>query len=93
MEYTLASAKSSYTLSFLAKQNVYSSADQIFVSLSNAQNFISYDLNPINLTFQLGFVGSAQLGRGFTLQYGLAGVADIKGSYGGKADIKLEYKF
>lgn len=93
VEYTLASAKSSYTLSFLAKQNVYSSADQIFVSLSNAQNFISYDLNPINLTFQLGFVGSAQLGRGFTLQYGLAGVADIKGSYGGKADIKLEYKF
>ena len=92
-EYTLASAKSSYTLSFLAKQNIYSSADQVFVSLSNASSFIGYEINPINLTFQLGFVGSAQLGRGFTLQYGLAGTADIKGSYGGKADIKLEYKF
>lgn len=92
-EYTLASAKYSYTLSLLAKQNVYSSADQVFVSLSNAQNSIGYELNPINLTFQLGFMGSAQLGRGFTLQYGLAGTADIKGGYGGKADVKLEYKF
>lgn len=93
VEYALLGRKQSYTLSFLARQNVYSSADQIFVSLSNAQNSISYELNPINLTFQLGFMGSAQLGRGFTLQYGLAGVADIKGGYGGKADVKLEYKF
>lgn len=93
VEYALLGRKQSYTLSFLARQNVYSSADQIFVSLSNAQNSIGYELNPINLTFQLGFVGSAQLGRGFTLQYGLAGVADIKGGYGGKADVKLEYKF
>lgn len=93
VEYALLGRKQSYTLSFLARQNVYSSADQIFVSLSNAQNSIGYEINPINLTFQLGFVGSAQLGRGFTLQYGLAGVADIKGGYGGKADVKLEYKF
>lgn len=93
VEYALLGRKQSYTLSFLARQNVYSSANQIFVSLSNAQNSIGYELNPINLTFQLGFMGSAQLGRGFTLQYGLAGVADIKGGYGGKADIKLEYKF
>ena len=93
VEYALLGRKQSYTLSFLARQNVYSSADQIFVSLSNAQNSIGYELNPINLTFQLGFVGSAQLGRGFTLQYGLAGTADIKGGYGGKADVKLEYKF
>lgn len=93
VEYALLGRKQSYTLSFLARQNVYSSADQIFVSLSNAQNSIGYELNPINLTFQLGFMGSAQLGRGFTLQYGLAGVADIKGGYGGKADVKLEYKF
>lgn len=93
VEYALLGRKQSYTLSFLARQNVYSSADQIFVSLSNAQNSIGYELNPINLTFQLGLVGSAQLGRGFTLQYGLAGVADIKGGYGGKADVKLEYKF
>lgn len=93
VEYALLGRKQSYTLSFLARQNVYSSANQIFVSLSNAQNSIGYELNPINLTFQLGFVGSAQLGRGFTLQYGLAGVADIKGGYGGKADVKLEYKF
>ena len=93
VEYALLGRKQSYTLSFLARQNVYSSADQIFVSLSNAQNSIGYELNPINLTFQLGFVGSAQLGRGFTLQYGLAGTADIKGGYGGKVDVKLEYKF
>lgn len=93
VEYALLGRKQSYTLSFLARQNAYSSADQIFVSLSNAQNSIGYELNPINLTFQLGFMGSAQLGRGFTLQYGLAGTADIKGSYGGKADVKLEYKF
>lgn len=93
VEYALLGRKQSYTLSFLARQNVYSSADQIFVSLSNAQNSIGYELNPINLTFQLGFMGSAQLSRGFTLQYGLAGVADIKGGYGGKADVKLEYKF
>lgn len=93
VEYALLGRKQSYTLSFLARQNVYSSADQIFVSLSNAQNSIGYELNPINLTFQLGFMGSAQLGRGFTLQYGLAGTADIKGGYGGKADVKLEYKF
>ena len=93
VEYALLGRKQSYTLSFLARQNVYSSADQIFVSLSNASSFIGYELNPINLTFQLGLVGSAQLGRGFTLQYGLAGVADIKGGYGGKADVKLEYKF
>lgn len=93
VEYALLGRKQSYTLSFLARQNVYSSADQIFVSLSNAQNSIGYELNPINLTFQLGFMGSAQLGRGFTLQYGLAGVADIKGGYGGKADVKLEYRF
>ena len=93
VEYALLGRKQSYTLSFLARQNVYSSANQIFVSLSNAQNSIGYELNPINLTFQLGFVGSAQLGRGFTLQYGLAGTADIKGGYGGKADVKLEYKF
>lgn len=93
VEYALLGRKQSYTLSFLARQNVYSSADQIFVSLSNAQNSIGYEINPINLTFQLGFMGSAQLGRGFTLQYGLAGVADIKGGYGGKADVKLEYKF
>lgn len=93
VEYAILGRKQSYTLSFLARQNVYSSADQIFVSLSNAQNSIGYEINPINLTFQLGFMGSAQLGRGFTLQYGLAGTADIKGSYGGKADVKLEYKF
>ncbi|MDL0081879.1 hypothetical protein NYG90_04180 [Helicobacter sp. XJK30-2] len=93
VEYAILGRKQSYTLSFLARQNVYSSADQIFVSLSNAQNSIGYEINPINLTFQLGFMGSAQLGRGFTLQYGLAGVADIKGGYGGKADVKLEYKF
>ncbi|ETD26834.1 S6 family peptidase [Helicobacter canis] len=92
-EYALVSKKHSYAISLLAKQNLYSSADQIFVSLSNAQSFISYELNPINLTFWLGFMGSAQLGRGFVLQYGLAGMADIKGSYGGKADVKLEYRF
>lgn len=93
VEYALVSKKTSYTFSFLAKQNVYSSANQVFVTLSNAQNFIGYEINPTALTFQLGFVGTKQFDKGFALQYGLTGMSDIQGGFGGKGDIRLEYKF
>lgn len=93
VEYALVGKKTSYTFSLLAKQNVYSSANQIFVTLSNAQNFIGYEINPTALTFQLGFVGTKQFDKGFALQYGLTGMSDIQGGFGGKGDIRLEYKF
>lgn len=93
VEYALVSKKTSYTFSLLAKQNVYSSANQVFVTLSNAQNFIGYEINPTALTFQLGFVGTKQFDKGFALQYGLTGMSDIQGGFGGKGDIRLEYKF
>lgn len=93
VEYALVGKKTSYTFSLLAKQNVYSSANQVFVTLSNAQNFIGYEINPTALTFQLGFVGTKQFDKGFALQYGLTGMSDIQGGFGGKGDIRLEYKF
>ena len=93
VEYALAGKRASYTFSLLAKQNVYSSAKEVFVTLSNAQNFIGYELNPMALTFQLGFVGTKQFDKGFALQYGLSAMGDIQGGYGGKGDIRLEYKF
>ena len=93
VEYVLVGKKTSYTFSLLAKQNVYSSANQVFVTLSNAQNFIGYEINPTALTFQLGFVGTKQFDKGFALQYGLTGMSDIQGGFGGKGDIRLEYKF
>ena len=46
VEYALVGKKTSYTFSLLAKQNVHSSANQVFVTLSNAQNFIGYEINP-----------------------------------------------
>lgn len=93
VEYALVGKKTSYTFSLLAKQNVYSSANQVFVTLSNAQNFIGYEINPTALTFQLGFVGTKQFDKGFALQYGLTGMSDIQGGFGGKGDIRFEYKF
>lgn len=77
----------------LSKKNLYNSADQVFVSLSNAQNFIGYELNPEPLTFQLDFIGKNQFDNGFALQYGFSVMSDVDGGYGGKGNISLEYKF
>ncbi|PKT76750.1 hypothetical protein BCM35_08045 [Helicobacter winghamensis] len=93
VEYALVNEKNSYIFSLLAKKNLYNSADQVFVSLSNAQNFIGYELNPEPLTFQLDFIGKNQFDNGFALQYGFSVMSDVDGGYGGKGNISLEYKF
>ena len=93
VEYALVNEKNSYIFSLLAKKNLYNSADQVFVSLSNAQNFIGYELNPEPLTFQLDFIGKNQFDNGFALQYWFSVMSDVDGGYGGKGNISLEYKF
>lgn len=51
VEYSIVKENAIYSAQVIAKQGVYSSGDQIFVSLSNAQNFMGYDLRNNTLGF------------------------------------------
>lgn len=51
VEYSIVKENAIYSAQVIAKQGVYSSGDQIFVSLSNAQNFMGYDLRNNTLAF------------------------------------------
>ena len=93
VEYALVGEKESYGFSLLARQNIYNSANQVFVSLSNAKSFIGYELNAEPLTFELDFIGRRELDKGFGLQYGFSIMSDVEGGYGGRGNINLEYKF
>ena len=92
-EYSLVRSNAIYSVQVLAKQGLFSSGDQIFVSLNNANNFISYDLRNVTLGFQLNFIGYNQLGYDLSLQYGISSLFDIQGNFGVKGDIRLQYKF
>lgn len=92
-EYVLSGKNSSYALQLLARQGLLNTQKQAFVSLSNAQNFIVYDLAYANTNFMLNFIGQSGLGKGFGIDYSFALMADTLGSYGARGDVRVSYKF
>lgn len=93
VEYSIVKENAIYSAQVIAKQGVYSSGDQIFVSLSNAQNFMGYDLRNNTLGFQLNFTGYNKFDYDLSLQYGISSLFDIQGNFGVKGDVRLQYKF
>lgn len=93
VEYLIIGDNSMYTISLLSKYNVYNSMDSVLISLSNANNFISYKLDKRPLSFQPSFSGYIHFQNNISLQYGVSALIDIKGGIGGKGDIKIEYRF
>lgn len=92
-EYSLVKDNAIYSLQVLARQGVFSSGNQIFVSLSNANDFMAYDLRNVALGFQLNFIGYNQFDYDLSLQYGISSLFDIQWNYGVKGDVRLQYKF
>ena len=93
LEYSVVGQSSVYTLQFLTKDNVWNMEDKMFLSFSNSQKFIGYELNSKALNFQLNFNGFVALPMNFAIQYAASALADINGSIGGRGDIKFEYRF
>ena len=92
-EYSLVKDNAIYSVQVLARQGLFSSGNQIFVSLNNANDFIGYDLRNVTLGFQLNFIGYNQFDYDLSLQYGISSLFDIQGNFGVKGDVRLQYKF
>lgn len=92
-EYSLAREQSAYSLQVILRQGLYSSSDQIFVSLNNAQSFVGYDLRSNTLGIQIQAMGARQLDNALSLQYGIQMLCDIQGSFGIKGDVRVGYRF
>lgn len=92
-EYVLSSKDSSYALQILARATLFHTQDKILVALSNANNFISYDLRHAPVNFALNFMGQNTLTSTLSLNYGLSTLIDSSASFGLKGDVKLEYRF
>ncbi|OBV29605.1 hypothetical protein BKN38_01695 [Helicobacter sp. CLO-3] len=92
-EYVLSSKDASYALQILARATLFHTQDKILVTLSNANNFISYDLRHAPVNFALNFMGQNALTSALSLSYGLSALIDSSANFGLKGDVKLEYKF
>ena len=85
--------KGFYNVSFIAKQDVYHSEDEVLVSLARADKFISYKSNEPSLSYQLHLMGLENFNNGMFLRYSLSGFMDTKAYKGVSANIQLGYKY
>ena len=85
--------KGFYNVSFIAKQDVYHSEDEVLVSLARADKFISYKSNEPSLSYQLHLMGLENFNNGMFLRYSLSGFIDTKAYKGVSANIQLGYKY
>ncbi|MBE2984768.1 autotransporter domain-containing protein [Campylobacter sp. RM6883] len=92
-EYSVVSQTQAHTIQAVVKKQIHRSNDDVKLNLSRANNYLEYDIKKSRIKYELNYIGETKLNENFTIQYNLGGVSDFKGGYGGRAGIKLEYKF
>ncbi|MGG7047994.1 MULTISPECIES: autotransporter domain-containing protein [unclassified Campylobacter] len=92
-EYNILNSTQAHTIQAIAKKRIHRSNNNVKLNLSQADSFLEYKTDKTRVKYELNYIGETKLNEGFTLQYNIGGNADFKGSYGGKAGVKLEYKF
>ncbi|CAD7288617.1 hypothetical protein LMG7974_01089 [Campylobacter majalis] len=93
VEYAFVNEAQAHTIQTLIKKQIHRSNDNIRLNLSHANNYLEYENKTSRVKYELNYIGETRVSESFILQYNLGTSADFKGSYGGKAGIKLEYKF
>ncbi|ASM40082.1 hypothetical protein CSPB12327_04560 [Campylobacter sp. RM12327] len=92
-EYTIVSETQAHTIQAIAKKRVHGSDDNIKVNLSQANSYINYEIEKSHVKYELNYIGETNLNENFVIQYNIGAISEFKGDYGGKAGVKLEYKF
>lgn len=91
-EYVLYKQSGFYRASFLATKDLYHSNDKFEISLSKAQNFVTYEKSVGKISYELELGGYESFTNGVFIGYGLAGVfnTDFKGI---KANLQAGWRF
>ena len=91
-EYVLYKQSGFYRASFLATKDIYHSNDKFEISLSKAQNFVTYEKSVDKISYELELVGYESFANGVFIGYGVAGVfnTDFKGI---KANLQAGWRF
>lgn len=91
-EYVLYKQSGFYRASFLATKDIYHSNDKFEISLSKAQNFVTYEKSVGKISYELELGGYESFANGVFIGYGVAGVfnADFKGI---KANLQAGWRF
>lgn len=91
-EYVLYKQSGFYRASFLATKDIYHSNDKFEISLSKAQNFVTYEKSIGKISYELELGGYESFANGVFIGYGVAGVfnTDFKGI---KANLQAGWRF
>lgn len=91
-EYVLYKQSGFYRASFLATKDIYHSNDKFEISLSKAQNFVTYEKSIGKISYELELGGYESFANGVFIGYGIAGVfnTDFKGI---KANLQAGWRF
>ena len=91
-EYVLYKQSGFYRASFLATKDIYHSNDKFEISLSKAQNFVTYEKSVGKISYELELGGYESFANGVFIGYGVAGVfnTDFKGI---KANLQAGWRF
>ncbi len=91
-EYVLYKQNGFYRASFLATKDIYHSNDKFEISLSKAQNFVTYEKSIGKISYELELGGYESFANGVFIGYGVAGVfnTDFKGI---KANLQAGWRF
>lgn len=91
-EYVLYKQSGFYRASFLATKDIYHSNDKFEISLSKAQNFVTYEKSVGKISYELELSGYESFANGVFIGYGVAGVfnTDFKGI---KANLQAGWRF
>lgn len=91
-EYVLYKQSGFYRASFLATKDLYHSNDKFEISLSKAQNFVTYEKSVGKISYELELGGYESFANGVFIGYGVAGVfnTDFKGI---KANLQAGWRF
>ena len=91
-EYVLYKQSGFYRASFLAIKDIYHSNDKFEISLSKAQNFVTYEKSVGKISYELELGGYESFANGVFIGYGVAGVfnTDFKGI---KANLQAGWRF
>ena len=91
-EYVLYKQSGFYRASFLATKDLYHSNDKFEISLSKAQNFVTYEKSVGKISYELELGGYESFANGVFIGYGVAGVfnTNFKGI---KANLQAGWRF
>lgn len=91
-EYVLYKQSGFYRASFLATKDIYHSNDKFEISLSKAQNFVTYEKSVGKISYELELGGYESFANGVFIGYGVAGVfnTNFKGI---KANLQAGWRF